>query len=422
MPYVRSTITGTLRTLTVPIYAPSVLTAVARGGALIALPLYALDLGGGPALAAAVVGSRAIGNMVGNLPAGHFAARIGDKAVMLVGLAILVAAAGMLCGFASPLLLVVSSFVLGVGGGSWVIARLLHITETVRLEQRGRVISVMAGIERGGSLIGPLLAGIALELFGYQPVFAATGTLFFLAFLLCLWKTRRAHVRKSAREPMTVLQVLVRFRQTLLTGGSVMLFLSYLRNARMFLLPVWGSTIGLSPSEIGLVVSLSSAIDMAMFLPAGIILDHIGRKANLVCCLALMSLATALLPLTHTFTTFLLVAMVAGLGNGFGTGIFMTLGGDFAPRYGRSQFLGVWRFVGDFGGVASPFAIGSLAHATSMMVACVSSGILGFLGVTLAFFFIPETLRKSRKLLEQEEENAVARADQEDRSAEERRG
>ena len=41
--------------------------------------------------------------------------------------------------------------------------------------------------------------------------------------------------------------------------------------------------------------------------------------------------------------------MLSGLGNGFSTGIFMTLGGDFAPREGRGEFLGVWRLVGDVG-------------------------------------------------------------------------
>jgi MFS family permease len=190
------------------------------------------------------------------------------------------------------------------------------------------------------------------------------------------------------------LQIAFRFRQVFLKSGLVMLFLSYLRNARIFLIPVWGSAIGLSPGEIGLVMSLSSAIDMLMFLPAGYILDTVGRKINLISALVLMSCTTALLPLATTFGPFLAIAMVAGLGNGMGTGIVMTLGGDLSPRYGRSQFLGLWRLVGDVGGVVSPFAIGVIAQSTSMLIACAFSGFLGFVGVALAFLFVPETLRK----------------------------
>ena len=141
-------------------------------------------------------------------------------------------------------------------------------------------------------------------------------------------------------------------------------------------------------------MSLSSAIDMMMFLPAGYILDKVGRKINLISSLVLMSCTTALLPLAGSFGPFLAVAMVAGLGNGLGTGIVMTLGGDLSPRYGRSQFLGLWRLVGDVGGVVSPFAIGMIAQSTSMLVACAFSGLLGFVGVALALLFVPETLKK----------------------------
>ena len=159
MPYIQSSITDTIRGLIVPIYAPSVLAAIARGGALIALPLFALEIGGGPALAAGVVGLRAAGTMAANLPSGYFASKFGDKVVMLAGLAILVAALGVLTGYASEVTLLISSFVLGIGSGSWIMARLLHITETVRLEQRGRVISVLAGIERGGHAGWPRVGG-----------------------------------------------------------------------------------------------------------------------------------------------------------------------------------------------------------------------------------------------------------------------
>lgn len=395
MPYTKSSIAETLRSLSFSIYLPSLLSAIARGGALVALPLYALDQGGGPALAAVVVGLRAAGTMLSNVPSSQLAALWNDKAVMLIGLAVMTAASFGLAGPSSTILLCTSSLLLGVGSGSWIIARLLHVTESVLLEQRGRAISVMAGIERAGVLVGPVLAGLALQSYGYVFVFGGIGGLLLAAFLLCLWKTTKIRVRKSSRVSIGVLQIAVRFNQVFLKSGLVMLFLSYLRNARVFLIPVWGSAIGLSPGEIGLVMSLSSAIDMLMFLPAGYILDTIGRKINLISSLVLMSCTTALLPLAGSFVPFLAIAMVAGLGNGLGTGIVMTLGGDLSPRYGRSQFLGLWRLVGDVGGVVSPFAIGMIAQSASMLVACAFSGLLGFVGVALALLFVPETLRKS---------------------------
>ena len=100
----------------------------------------------------------------------------------------------------------------------------------------------------------------------------------------------------------------------------------------------------------------------------------------------------------------------------------MTLGGDFAPRFGRSEFLGVWRFMGDFGGVVSPFAIGSLAQATSMLVACMSSGALGCLGAILALVFIPETLKAYRIRREMQESGIPRETDSESESRSESSG
>ena len=60
----------------------------------------------------------------------------------------------------------------------FLLARLTFITDTVQLNQRGRVISVMAGLHRAGALVGPLVGGFTAELIGYEPVFVGAATLF----------------------------------------------------------------------------------------------------------------------------------------------------------------------------------------------------------------------------------------------------
>lgn len=88
-------------------------------------------------------------------------------------------------------------------------------------------------------------------------------------------------------------------------------------------------------------------------------------------------------------------ALLAGLGNGFGTGIFMTLGGDFSPQRGRGEFLGVWRLVGDAGAAVGPFAMGAAAQWASLAVACAATGVLALAGVAVLLALVPETLRRS---------------------------
>ena len=380
-----------MRRLAFSIYLPTFFSAIARGGALVLLPLYALESTNGAFIAAAIVGLRAAGTMIADVPAGLLTAKIGDKAVMLIGLSI-VASMSMLAAFSSSaivLSLVAVGF--GLGGGAWILGRLSHITETVHLEKRGRVISVLAGLERAGAMIGPVAAGFAAEAFGYSIVFAVLSVFSLCALVLVTILTRTTEVRRVTHVAFNTFHIIGRNAKTYLNAGGVMICLSFLRHSRQLVIPVWGTAIGLGPAEIGLVFSLSSAVDLMMFYPAGLILDHIGRKAALIPAMTLMSIAIILLPWSDGFAMFLSVSLLAGLGNGFGTGIFMTLGSDFAPRVGRSQFLGVWRLIGDAGGVTGPFAIGAFAQAFSMVFACGLAGVVGLLGVIAAIKFIPES-------------------------------
>jgi MFS-type transporter involved in bile tolerance (Atg22 family) len=70
----------------------------------------------------------------------------------------------------------------------------------------------------------------------------------------------------------------------------------------------------------------------------------------------------------------------------------MTLGGDFSPSNGRSEFLGVWRLVGDAGGALGPFFIGTIASATTLAVASTWTGGLALIGLFILFRYVPETL------------------------------
>ena len=85
---------------------------------LILLPLYALEIGGGPAAAAAVLGMRGIGTMLADVPAGVAVTRLGDKITMAGGtLAVALACAGFAFA-ADPWMLGLLALVLGAGFGA----------------------------------------------------------------------------------------------------------------------------------------------------------------------------------------------------------------------------------------------------------------------------------------------------------------
>ena len=77
-------------------------------------------------------------------------------------------------------------------------------------------------------------------------------------------------------------------------------------------------------------------------------------------------------PLVSGFWSLLVVACLLGLANGIGTGIVMIIGADLSRRSeDRSQFLGVWRLMGDIGMSGAPLMTAALVTVASLGAASV---------------------------------------------------
>jgi MFS family permease len=182
-----------------------------------------------------------------------------------------------------------------------------------------------------------------------------------------------------------------------MTAGLAVLLLTVVRSARQLLIPLWAVHIALDPSTIGLVVGTAALIDTCMFPFAGLIMDRFGRKYAAVPCLLLLSASLLLIPLSHNAAQLTLIAMLAGLGNGLGSGLNMTLGTDLAPQGERAPFLGVWRLISDTGSFSGPMLIGLITTATTLTGAFVVSALLGLSGLCVMTLFVKETLEQVSK-------------------------
>lgn len=374
--------------------------ALGQQATLIMLPLYALELGGGAAGAAAVLGLRGLGTMLSDLPAGVAATRLGDKLTMLGGTAL----AALACiGFtvtAHLWVLGLCALVFGAGLGTLMLGRLHYVTRHCPAEYRGRAVTMLAGIQRVGLFVGPAAGGLLAEAFGFAAAFAAAAALGVAGLVLMALFVRRTPpgtlgVAGGAQPPLAAIARIVReHRGVFARAGLSSVAMQFVRSARQLLVPLWGEAIGLDTASIGLVFGLSSALDAAMFLPAGWLMDFRGRKWSAVPSLAVLGAGLALLPLADGFWSYLAAALVSGLGSGFGTGVVMAFGADFSPRANRGEFLGVWRLVGDAGHAGGPFVIGAAAGVFALGGALVFAGAVGFAAAALTALLVPETLRR----------------------------
>ncbi|MEE2790341.1 MAG: MFS transporter [Acidobacteriota bacterium] len=402
-----------LRRLLLPIYLPSALMAVAQMALLMVLPLYMLELGTGLTVTALVFAMRSLGSVVVNVPASLAIARYGHRVSMAVANGMIGLSALFISTASSSWVIATAALLFGAGMGSWLLARLAYITEQIPNHQRGTALSMLAGLQRLGMFTGPLLGGLGVETAGYRVIFTvisvtalATATLIWL-FAATGSSTPSGHHQaelpsstgnqtRSNNRPTYGLATLIpsilrRYRALFVTAGVFVFALQLVREQRRLLVVLWGTRIGLDAEAIGLIVSTAAAVDMAMFPLAGYSMDHWGRKVAGVSCIGLLSIALGLLPLTTTALPYLLVAILAGIGNGFGSGIILTMGADLAPADEPSQFLGVWRMIGDLGALVGPLLT---SIAASLMVALQLSALVGLTGGAVLAFCVNETLSR----------------------------
>jgi MFS family permease len=126
-------------------------------------------------------------------------------------------------------------------------------------------------------------------------------------------------------------------------------------------------------------------------------MDRLGRKWAAIPCLVLMSLSVGLIPLTQGFSGMLLVALLGGVGNGFGSGLMLTMGSDLAPDKGTGEVLGLIRMIQDIGSTSGPLLIGVLAQVFALTVSPLVVAGLGLAGAWVLVFRVAETLKARHK-------------------------
>jgi MFS family permease len=292
--------------------------------------------------------------------------------------------------------LVMLRFLAGVGTAMWNISRMAYLTDIVPMRDRGRAISTFGGVTRIGTFVGPALGGVLGSILGLTaPFYAAAGTAALAAVISMFFIAESRH-REAGRVSHTrwaVVGRVVRDHWTELgTAGSAQIFAQMIRAGRQIIIPLYGANaVGLSVAQIGTIVSISSAVDMSLFLPAGILMDKLGRKYASVPSFLVMAAGMAMVPLATSYGGLLLATCVMGLGNGIGSGTMMTLGADLAPRQATGEFLGVWRLIGDVGATGGPLAVGAIADAVGLTLAAFSLAGVGVLAAATLLLFVKET-------------------------------
>jgi MFS family permease len=310
--------------------------------------------------AGVLVAAYAVGALLGGLPGGAAAARMGPRRAVLTGLALMGAASlgfAWSSGFAA---LALTRLIQGVGSGFTWAGAFSWLMASAPRERRGELIGTAMGAAVFGALFGPVV-GAAAALVGRGAVFSAVGALAVGLAVLTL----RIPPHPAEGPSLVALRRALGNRHFL--GGLGFLGLaSLLSGVISVLAPLHLTAAGWGPSAIGAVWLVGAAIEGFQSPAIGRLSDRRGATVPIRYGLAggvvvSLILAFRLAPLPYAL---LIVVSSAVYGILF-TPAFALIA-DGAERVGLAQGMafGMMNAAWAVGAIAGPAGAGVLAAAS----------------------------------------------------------
>ena len=336
------------------------------------LPHFTHTLHLSKAGAGVLVAAYAAGALVGGLPGGAAAARLGAQRAVLVGLALMGLAS---LGFAFvhgfwPLF--GARFLQGAGSAFTWAGAFAWLLAAAPRERRGQMIGTAMGAAVFGALFGPVV-GAAAALVGRDVVFTALAG---LAVVLAVWTLRLDPIPPEVPSLSAMARAL---RNNVFVGGLVLMALpSFLFGVLSTLAPLHLSAAGWGAAAIGAVWLVGAALETVISPVAGRVLDRRGVLAPIQIALAAgvaVSVGLAVGPRPFAYVP-LVIAAGGAYGALFTPAFALIAEGAERSRLAQGMAFGLMNAAWATGALIGPAAGGAVAEASGDVVPyLVSAGL-----------------------------------------------
>jgi MFS family permease len=338
-------------------------------GTRVAASLYAIHLDATPFTVGLLMALYALVPMLSAVTMGRWVDRIGARVPMLIGSIAIGAGATLPFLWPGMHALYVASVLIGSGFMLYQVAGQHIIGYIGQPEDRPVNFSLSAlGFSVSG-FVGPMIAGFGIDEIGYIATFATLAA-FPLVPIAVLGFDKlhlpQPHAHAAPPVPGRSVADLLRHRDlrpVFITSG----LLASAWDMFTFAIPVYGSSIDLSASSIGLILGAFSA---ATFVIRGI-LPALSRRLTawplLAASLAIAALSFLLFPLLDRAALLMAVAFLLGLGLGMSQPMVMSLLHNTVPQGRVGEAIGVRMTIVNISQIAIPLTFGALGTALGML-------------------------------------------------------
>jgi MFS family permease len=349
------------------ILAVTLLIHTAYKGSKVLIALYAIELGANPLIIGVLFSMYSLFSAFLAVYAGRLSDQLGSRWPMLFG------ALGLAVGLALPYFmphivgLLLSALLIGLCYIFYTVAVQNLIGSFGEGSARTRNYSVFSIVVGVTSLIGPPATGFAIDGIGHQTTYLLLAALPMLPAVVLLavpgvLPRPRLPPAHAAKRQVGDLLRSAPLRRILLLAG----ILEAGNEALNFLVPIYGNSIGLSASKIGIVMG---AYALALLVVRAI-MPALARRSSeervLSTSMFVAASACLILPFVASFPLLCVIAFVLGLGLGCGGPLSMVLAYNRSPQGRSGEAIGLRQTVNKATEVVMPLVFGTLSTALGM--------------------------------------------------------
>ena len=344
----------------------TVLTQISYKGSKVLISLYAIELGANPFTIGLLFAMYAVFPALLAVYAGKVSDRFGFRVPMLIGASGLVV--GLLLPFLIPRLatLFVSAAMIGLFYIFYIVA-VQHLVGSFGEGQvRTRNYSLFSLGVAVTSLLGPTTAGFSIDWIGYSdtyllfswiPLVPIAVLLFFSGFLPGV--VRHEHATPHHERRTTDLLNNAPLRRLLIVTGVI----ETGQELFNFYMPIYGRSIGLSASIIGVIMGSYGAALLVARLVMPALVKRSSEQRVLSYSMLLAAFTCLAMPFLTIVPLLMLAAFVYGLGTGCCSPLSLILVYNRAPLGRSGEAIGLRQTVNKFTEVVMPVLFGSVGTA-----------------------------------------------------------
>ncbi len=274
-------------------------------------------------------------------------------------------------------ILFVSAAILGISFMSYQVAAQKGTGALGGPADRSRNFSMLAMGYSVSGFIGPLIAGFAIDQWGFRVAFGVLAALPVIpAVMLSTGQIRLPHPERAAAGRLAPGGVRIILREPILRRVLLINVLFAMGwDLHTIFVPIFGAKIGLSASEIGAVLSTFAAATFVVRLAMPTLMRYRSEQQVLVGALVVAGAVYVVYPLAASALAMAALSFVLGLGLGSGQPMVMSLLHNNSPAGRVGEAVGLRMALVQASSVFVPLAFGALGTTLGLAPVFIAVGI-----------------------------------------------